>query len=172
VIRVRQRGKSSKPTGPEHESLDTMSCLSRFALVMIGVVAPACATQHSPRQAPNPNRYIYVTAESLPGQCYRDLGTIQFDEPFANATIDADGSEMAKKIRALAVAKYPNDVDAIISLRSEQNEVGTTVTVAGEAAEIEDHTTVACTLRGMPGVLDATLLRLPAALAARWPGAL
>jgi hypothetical protein len=119
------------------------------------VLAAACAAQNSPPRTANPNRYIYVTAETMPGQCYRDLGTLEFEESFADSTIDPDGSNMAKKLRALAFAKYPNDVDAVINLHPEDNEAGTTVRVTGEAVEIEDHTTVTCALRDAPAVLDS-----------------
>jgi hypothetical protein len=97
-----------------------------------------------------------VTAETLPGQCYRDLGTIEFDEPFADATIDADGSNMSTHIRPLAATKYPDDVDAIINLRPEENDAGTIVRVSGEAVEIEGHTTIECALREAPGFLDSS----------------
>ena len=131
-------------------------CLIRFALMIVGIATTGCGVQESARRIPNPNRYIYVTAENLPGQCYRDLGPIEFDEPFAAATIDADGSNTAKHIRALAAAKYPGDVDAIINLHPEDNDAGTTVKVTGEAVEIENHTTVACALREAPPLLDSS----------------
>jgi hypothetical protein len=130
--------------------------LLRCSLIIAGAAIAGCSAKQSAQRTPNPNRYIYVTAQNLPGQCYRDLGTLEFDEPFAEAAIDPDSSNAAKHIRALAVAKYPDDVDAIINLHPDDNDAGTTVRVSGEAVELEDHTTVECTLRGAPEILDAS----------------
>jgi hypothetical protein len=130
--------------------------LLRYSLIIVSATIPGCSARQSAPRTANPNRYIYVTDQSLPGQCYRDLGTIEFDEPFAQAAIDPDSSDMAKHLRALAVAKYPEDVDAIIGLHANDNAAGTSVKVTGEAVEIEDHTTVVCVLRGTPEVLDAS----------------
>jgi hypothetical protein len=126
-----------------------------FFLIIVGALSGCSELQGSPRVA-NPNRYIYVTGASLPGQCYRDLGTVGFDEPFAAATIDEGGAETSAKIRTLAVAKYPNDVDAIIDVHNEQNDAGTEEKVVGEAVEIVNHPTVACALRDLPPILDSS----------------
>jgi hypothetical protein len=123
---------------------------------MLGALVAGCSTQQSPPRTANPNRYIYVSSANLPGQCYRDLGTIAFDEPFAAATIDEGGSNMSAKMRTLAVAKYPNAVDAIINVHPEQNDAGTAVKVTGEAIEIEDHQTVICAIRDLPPVMDSS----------------
>jgi hypothetical protein len=78
-----------------------------------------------------------------------------FDEPFAAATIDDSGSEKAAKIRTLALTKYPDDVDAIIEVHSEQNDAGTAVTTTGEAVEILRHPTVVCVVRDLPPLIDS-----------------
>jgi hypothetical protein len=123
---------------------------------MMAAVVIGCASQQSSQRVANPNRYIYVTAQTVPGQCYQDLGTIEFEEPFAETIIDPDGANMARTMRARATAKYPRDVDAVINLRSEQNDAGTAVRVSGEAVEMEDRTTVTCALREVPSVMDSS----------------
>jgi hypothetical protein len=124
-------------------------------LIAVVLFLTGCTAHQSTPRLSNPNRYIYVTSASLPGQCYRELGTIGFDEPFAAATIDEHGSATASRLRTLAVAKYPNNVDAIINVRPEQNDAGTAVTVTGDAVEIVDHPTVMCALRDLPPIIDS-----------------
>jgi hypothetical protein len=120
-----------------------------------------CAGQSAPppqRIARPANRYIYVTAQNLPGECYTDLGSVKFTQSFGEATVDPDQTEAAKQLRATALKSYPQDVDAVIDVKSDQNDVGSEVTVSGEAVRLEDHPTVQCTLRGSKGVIDAAAL--------------
>lgn len=119
------------------------------------VLAAACSSQVAPPRAANPNRYIYVTGENLSEQCYRDLGPISLTEPFAQATVDQGDSTMESRLRALALKQYPREADAVIGVHADDNEAGTAVTVSGEAVEVEDHTTPACVLRGMPPIVDS-----------------
>lgn len=102
----------------------------------------------------SPDRFIYVTSQNVPGECYRDLGTVKFDEPFADATVDEDNTASAQRLRAEALKSYPNDADAVINVHKEQNDAGTAVTVIGEAVELQNHETVTCAMRGVPAVLD------------------
>jgi hypothetical protein len=126
----------------------------RHSLIAIILVTAACSSQTEPPRADNPNRYIYVTAENLSEQCYRDLGPINLTEPFAQATVDEGDSTMANRLRALALQDYPRDADAVIGVHSDNNDAGTAVIVSGEVVEVEDHPTVACALRDMPPVVD------------------
>jgi hypothetical protein len=125
--------------------------------VALASVAFACATQ--PTSAPKPqsrskDRVIYVAAQDLPSECYHKLGAVTVEEPYADASIDPDNSGAAKQLSTLALNKYPNDVDAVINVRSVQNDAGTSVTVIGDAIELEDRPTVECALRKMPGAID------------------
>src|SRR5271163_3267798 len=124
---------------------------SLFAMLML---ATACASQAEAPRDVNPNRYIYVTGETLSEQCYRDLGPINVTEPFAQATVEAGDSTMANRLRALALQKYPNDADAVIGVNVNDNDAGTATTVSGEVVEVEDRTTAACVVRDMPPVVD------------------
>jgi hypothetical protein len=129
-----------------------------LGLVALAAVVIACATpaarETSTPQVRAPDRFIYVTAQELPGECYRDLGTVKFDEPFSEATVDEDDSAAAKQLRTEALKNYPKDADAVIKVQKEQNDAGTTVTVTGEAVQLQKHETVVCAIRQMPGVLD------------------
>src|SRR5579885_393832 len=102
--------------------------------IMLGAVLWGCAgTRQSatPAQLPSgraarpANRYIYVTDRNLPGECYTDLGPVQFTQPFADAAVDPDQSEARRHLREAARKIYPDDVDAVINMKSEQNDVGT-----------------------------------------------
>lgn len=143
----------------------------RFVLLAVAATAFGCAARSAPpaqaqqasqgaqavqqsQQTRSPERFIYVTAQGLPGACYHDLGGIDFTEPFGDAAIDPDNSNAADRLRALALQHYPNDADAVIGVRSQTNDVGTQVTVSGEAVELRKGTTVECAIRGVPGALD------------------
>lgn len=105
--------------------------------------------------ARSPDRFIYVTGQGLPGACYEELGSVQFTEPYSDAAIDPDRSNAAQHMRTLALQRYPERVDAVIGFRSQENDVGTTVTVSGEAVELRKGETVQCAMRKVPGALDA-----------------
>lgn len=106
------------------------------------------------QQTRSPNRFIYVTGQGLPGACYEDLGKLKFTEPYTDAAIDPDSSNAAKRLRKLALERYPNRVDAVIGVRSKENDVGTFVTITGEAVELHKSETVTCVMRKVPGALD------------------
>lgn len=123
-------------------------------------VLSGCAGQPAPSaQGARPaNRYIYVTAQNLPGECYTDLGSVTVSQSFADAAVDPDQAETAKRLRAAARRDYPDDVDAVINVQSHQNDSGTAVTVTGEAVRLEEHPTVQCALLGGEDVMDKAAL--------------
>ncbi len=144
-------------------------------VVLAMAIACGCASQSAPpkQEAARPsNRYIYVTSEGLPGDCYTDLGAVELTQPFADAAVDQDNSETAKRLRAVALENYPKDVDAVIDVQSEQNDVGSEVTVKGEAVRLEDRPTVQCTLRGAKGVMDQAAVLGAAGIAGATAGGL
>lgn len=128
---------------------------TRFSLVaMMMFLAAACAPHAETQRAANPNRYIYVTNESLNEQCYRDLGTVSITEPYAQATVESADTTLANRLRRSALKQYPQDADAIINVHADENEAGTAVTVQGEAVKALDHTTVVCAIREAPPAVD------------------
>jgi hypothetical protein len=143
-------------------------------LTLAMAITCGCASQSAPPtpQARGSNRYIYVTSEGLPGDCYTDLGAVALTVPFADAAVDQDNSETAKRLRRAALENYPDDVDAVIDIQSEQNDVGSEVTVKGEAVRLENRPTVQCSLRGAKGVMDQTAVLGAAGIAGATAGGL
>lgn len=133
----------------------------RLMFLATALIACACSAQRAP-EAPKaparaPDRFIYVSAGDVPSVCYHDLGGVSFTEPFTSAAMDGDGVQMATRLRALAMEKYPDEADAVINVQTEQNTVGTIVTVTGEVVELQQGHTVECAMRKAPGVLDRTV---------------
>jgi hypothetical protein len=132
-----------------------LAALDWYILLALATLA-GCSTSQVPPRSANPNRYIYVTSANLAGQCYRYLGPVAFEEPFAAAVTDEGASKLSAEMRKVAVAKYHNDVDAIINVHSEQNDAGTAVKVTGNAVELVNHATLTCALRDLPPIIDSS----------------
>ena len=130
----------------------------RLLFMAMALMACACSTQRAPQPPPTParapDRFIYVSAGGVPSECYHDLDSVSFTEPYTDAAMDGDGVQMATKLRALAIEKYPNEADAVINVETQQNDIGTVVTVTGEVVELHQGHTVECAMRKAPGVLD------------------
>jgi hypothetical protein len=124
---------------------------------MLGLaIMSGCSTQSAPEQetARPANRYIYITDKNLPDECYRDLGGVKLTRPYGEAVVDPDNFQMRKELRAAALSKYPDDVDAVIEVKSQQNDVGTQVIVTGEAVRLENQTTTHCAVQGVEHAVD------------------
>jgi hypothetical protein len=130
----------------------------RLLFLATALMACACSAQRAPEApaapARAPDRFIYVSAGEVPSVCYHDLGAVTFTEPFTSAAMDGDGVQMATKLRALAMEKYPDEADAVINVQTEQNSIGTIVTVKGEVVELQHGQTVECAMRKAPGVIN------------------
>lgn len=132
-----------------------------LAATMLGCAAEApqaaqgtAGMQLSAQGERSPDRFIFVTAQGLPGACYQDLGSLTFTEPYTDAAIDPNSSNAAQHLRTLALQRYPQRVDAVIGVHSDENDVGTMVTVSGEAVELQHRETVECAMRKVPGALN------------------
>src|SRR6266404_4296871 len=130
----------------------------RLLFVATALIACACSARRAPEAPPEPvrapDRFIYVSAGDVPSICYHDLGAVSFTEPCTDAAMDGDGVRMATKLRALAMEKYPDEADAVINVHTDQNAVGTIVTVNGEVVELRQGQTVECAMRKAPGVMN------------------
>jgi hypothetical protein len=130
----------------------------RLLFVATALIACACSAQRAPEAPPAParapDRFIYVSAGDVPSVCYHDLGGVSFTEPFTDAAMDGDGVQMATRLRALAMEKYPDEADAVLNVQTEQNSIGTIVTVTGEVVELHQGHTVECAMRKAPGVMN------------------
>src|SRR5262245_4662693 len=106
VTRLRRRG-ARKPA--------RCACVIYLGLGLAAAIG--CAGQSSAPAAPHAaraaNRYVYVTTQKLPGECYSDLGAVRIAQPYGEAAVDADNSAATREIRAAALGKYPADVDAV-----------------------------------------------------------
>jgi hypothetical protein len=131
----------------------TVGCL---ALGLAGLFA--CSSLRAPssanKAAERGDAQILITTGSLDGRCYTALGKVGFVQPFSEAAIDPEGAETAARLRVLALKQYPRDADAVIGVRTVQNDVGTEVAVAGEAVRLEHRETIECGLRSVPKVID------------------
>jgi hypothetical protein len=131
---------------------------TRLLFLATALIACACSAQPAPEApsapARSPDRFIYVSAGDVPSLCYHDLGSVSFTEPFTAAAMDGDGVRMAARLRAMAMEKYPDEADAVINVQTEQNTIGTIVTVTGEVVELKQGHTVECAMRKAPGVIN------------------
>ena len=135
-----------------------LSRCKRF-VALVAVLTSACATAQPPdagraleaQTASHPAGHIFVTAATLNEECYKEVGEVNYVEPFDQAATDPDYSEVAVKLRQIAQQKYPEQVDAIIGVHGTSNELGTEVLVSGLAVQVEDQTSVGCTLQKTMG---------------------
>ncbi|MBV8054361.1 MAG: hypothetical protein JOZ29_08320 [Deltaproteobacteria bacterium] len=127
--------------------------------IMAAAMLCACAMSHDSSQTSEPaltrsESHIYVTNEGLNGDCYQDLGQLTLNESFAQSVVEA-GDSQAERLRELAREKYSTKVDAIINVREQQNDAGTAVEITGEAVHVQNHKTITCAARDLPGVVDS-----------------
>jgi hypothetical protein len=82
---------------------------------------------------------VWVTTGEPPaGKPYNKLGELKYTEPFTPDAIDA--AKMQDRLKAMALQKYPDTVDAVIKEDSEVSADGSTVTVSAEAIQYESST--------------------------------
>jgi hypothetical protein len=133
------------------------------SIAIMAVFISACATAKPPEAAPaaaaqseyRPAEHIYVTEQSLDTACYREVGEVNYVEPFAAAATDPEHLEMADELRKAAVEKYPNRVDAIINVHADDHNIGSDVLVSGEAVQLEPPSKLDCKL---PDTMAAALV--------------
>jgi hypothetical protein len=168
----RQCVEIAAPTGSYRDKAETAAGRRRSLLINAGHIGPwvclsviattmlyACSTSHGSSQTPAPalaqsEGHIYVTSGGLNGDCYQDLGQLTLNESFAQSVVEEEDSQ-AQRLRELAREKYSAKVDAIINVHEQQNDAGTAVEITGEAVHVQNHETVACAARGIPGVVDS-----------------
>jgi hypothetical protein len=125
-------------------------------IATMAVLLSACATAKPPEAAPapapaaqsasRPAGHIYVTGDTLDSACYQEVGEVSFVEPFSAAVTDPDNLDTADELRKDAVKKYPNRVDAIITVHTEDHDIGSEVLVSGEAVQLEPPSKIDCKL--------------------------
>ena len=106
----------------------------------------ACGAIEAQRQAEEAKKQEFVkrvdtahvwvtTGEPPAGKPYTKLGELKYTEPFTPDAIDA--AKMQDRLKAMALEKYPDTVDAVIKEDSEVSPDGSTVTVSAEAIQYE-----------------------------------
>jgi hypothetical protein len=124
------------------------------SIATMTVLLSTCATAKRPEAVPAPaahsashsTGHIYVTREALDSACYKEIGEVSYAEPFAAAATDPENLGVADELRKAAIEKYPNRVEAIINVHTEDHDVGSEVLVSGEAVQLEPPSKVDCTL--------------------------
>jgi hypothetical protein len=116
--------------------------LSACATAKLPEAAPAPAAQSAPRSA----RHIYVTGDTLDSACFQEVGEVSYVEPFSAAATDPENLGIADELRKAAVERYPNRVDAIINVHTEDHDIGSEVLVSGEAVQLEPPSKIDCKL--------------------------
>lgn len=135
--------------------MDTIRVAAYAAsIAAMALLLSACAAKTPPKAARAPSapgtsrtaEHIYVTEGSLDSACYRQVGEVGYVESFAAAVTDPEHIAMADTLRKAAVQKYPNRVDAIINVHTEDHDIGSEVLVSGEAVQLESPGKIDCKL--------------------------
>ena len=82
--------------------------------------------------------HVFVTNGDFPKtKPYHVLGDLKYSEPYSPDAIDKAG--IHRKLKALALAKYPDQADAVIKENSDVESSGEieTVTVTGEVIQFD-----------------------------------
>jgi hypothetical protein len=98
-----------------------------------------------------------ITSETLGSACYREIGQVEYEQPFYQAAIDPDHTELAEQLRKTAEEKYPNQVDAVIGVHGSSNDVGTAIVASGEAVQFEHQNQLSC---AVPRTMRSTIMGL------------
>lgn len=112
----------------------------------------ACATNTPPDTAGTPAaqaasrtaEHIYVTEGTIDTSCFREVGEVSYVESFGAAATDPEHVAMADTLREDAVRRYPNQVDAIINVHTQDQYIGSAVEVIGEAVQLESPGKIDC----------------------------
>jgi len=117
-------------------------------LIAIGlaVCLSACGAIEAERQAQEAKRqefvkrvdtaHVWVTTESPPpGKPYQVLGQLSYTVPFSPDAIEE--STITDKLKTMAMAKWPDTIDAVVKVNQTVSNDGSQVTVTGEAIQYD-----------------------------------
>ncbi len=122
------------------------STILKFIVIALALSLSACGLIQEQRQAEQAKKeqfvhrvdmaHIWVTTGTpAAGKPYTVLGDMSYTVPFTPDAIDA--SEMREKLKKIAYAKWPDDIDAIIKENSAVSSDGSTVTVTAQAIKYD-----------------------------------
>jgi len=76
--------------------------------------------------------HIWVTTEApASGKPYKELGDLSYTEPFTPDAIDE--AKISEKLKAMAFAKWPDSIDAIVDENQTTSTDGSQITVTAKA---------------------------------------
>ncbi|HUO04773.1 MAG TPA: hypothetical protein VMU16_06200 [Candidatus Binataceae bacterium] len=80
--------------------------------------------------------HIWVTTDTPPpGKPYTVLGELKYTEPFSPDAIEED--YIKDKLKKMALAKWPDTIDAIVKMNHDTSADGSQITVTAEAIQYE-----------------------------------
>jgi hypothetical protein len=80
--------------------------------------------------------HIWVTTEGPPaGKPYSELGDLTYTEPFTPDAIDE--AKISERLKAMAFAKWPDTIDAIVNENQTTSADGSQITVTGKAIKYD-----------------------------------
>jgi hypothetical protein len=80
--------------------------------------------------------HVWVTTESPPpGKSYQVLGELSYTVPFSPDAIEE--STITDKLKEMAMAKWPDNIDAVVKVNQDVSSDGSQVTVTGEAIQYD-----------------------------------
>jgi len=117
--------------------------------ISVAVAYCGCAAVQAERQAQEKKQQQFVQRVDIahvwvtpgtpgPGKPYVLLGKLKYTVPFTPDAIDSH--EEADKLKAIAYAKWPDQLDAIINEKENVSDDASTVTVTGDAIQYVSST--------------------------------
>lgn len=80
--------------------------------------------------------HIWVTTEGPPaGKPYTELGDLSYTEPFSPDAIEE--AQITDKLKKMAYAKWPDDIDAIVNENQSMSADGSQITVTAKAIKYD-----------------------------------
>jgi hypothetical protein len=121
---------------------------AKLLIVVIATAFCGCSALMADRKAQEEKRqqmvhtmdtaHVFITTGDIPkSKPYKVLGDLKYSEPFSTDAID--WTTIEKKLKALALAMYPDRADAVINANSDVESSGDTetVTVTGEVIQFD-----------------------------------
>ncbi len=117
-----------------------------FIAIGLAVCLSACGMVEAARQAQEQKQqafvkrvdtaHVWVTTESPPpGKPYQVLGQLSYTVPFSPDAIEE--STITDKLKQMAMAKWPDNIDAVVKVNQDVSNDGSEVTVTGEAIQYD-----------------------------------
>ncbi len=126
--------------GPIDERRTMLRALGGAATLMTLLIAAACTSYVQQQQQAAQQKKIeedrlrlsvYTSDLTEP---YRKLGMLSYTDPLNGETIESD--HINEKLRQMAIARWGQQVDAVILVKTKVGADGSTISVSGEAVRM------------------------------------